>query len=86
GEERAFVADGTDRFRGKDGYFAGERLQVVRRADGSISHLEVVTFVLTKVPYDSTAPIPGGPPTEPLSLSEQRSDPAPGGAPVRTPD
>ena len=51
------------RFVGTRGYHHGERLDVVRRDDGSVSHLVCATFVYTRVPYDSHAPIPGGPPT-----------------------
>ncbi len=50
--------DGT--WTGLDGYYAGETLRVVRRADGSVSHLDVVTFVFTRTPYDPDAPVPGG--------------------------
>lgn len=66
-DERTFRHLGDDAYLGLDGYYAGERLQVVRRSDGAISHLEVVTFVLTRIPYDPAAPIPGGPPGDPLS-------------------
>lgn len=66
-EERAFHHLTDDGYLGLDGYFAGERLQVLRRSDGAISHLEVVTFILTRIPYDPAAPIPGGPPDEALS-------------------
>lgn len=59
---RRFVQEAPDRYRGQDGYFAGEELRVVRRGDGSVSHLEVVTFIFTRVPYDASAPIPGGAP------------------------
>lgn len=45
---------------GLDGYYAGERLRVVRRTDGSVSHLDLGSFVLTREPYDPSAPIPGG--------------------------
>ena len=47
---------------GTSGYHHGERLEVVRKADGSVSHLVCATFVYTRVPYDPDAPIPGGPP------------------------
>jgi CubicO group peptidase (beta-lactamase class C family) len=57
-----FQAVEPDGYRGVDGYYAGEHLRVVRRGDGSVSHLEVVTFVFTRLPYDGRAPIPGGPP------------------------
>jgi hypothetical protein len=39
-----------DLYQGRDGYFAGEKLRVVR--DGrSIAHLNLATFVLTREPY-----------------------------------
>jgi CubicO group peptidase (beta-lactamase class C family) len=50
--------DGT--WTGLDGYFAGETLRVVRGADGTISHLDLGTFVLTRTPYDPDTPVPGG--------------------------
>jgi CubicO group peptidase (beta-lactamase class C family) len=49
---------------GAEGYHRGETLHVVRRDDGSISHLDCATFVYTKVPYDPDVPIPGGHPTD----------------------
>ncbi|NHC24371.1 beta-lactamase family protein [Nocardioides sp. IC4_145] len=57
---RFAVADG--RIVGTRGYHHGEELHVVRRPDGSVSHLEVATFVLTRTPYDPDAPAPGGHP------------------------
>ncbi|MBD8869346.1 serine hydrolase domain-containing protein [Nocardioides donggukensis] len=54
------VRDG--RVVGTGGYHTGEPVDVVRRDDGSVSHLDVATFVLTRVPYDPDAPIPGGHP------------------------
>lgn len=66
-EELSFRHLSRDVYLGVDGYYAGERLVVVRRADGEISHLEVVTFILTRVPYDPAAPIPGGHPDAALS-------------------
>ncbi len=63
---RTFEQVGVDHFRGCDGYFAGEDLRVVRRGDRSLSHLAVVTFVLTRRPFDPSTPIPGGQP-QPLS-------------------
>jgi D-alanyl-D-alanine carboxypeptidase len=47
---------------GRTGYHAGEELHVVRRPDGTVSHLEVATFVYTRTPYDPEAPVPGGHP------------------------
>jgi hypothetical protein len=49
--------DGT--FLATAGYHHGERLHVVRRDDGSVSHLECSTFIYTRQPYDPDAPIPG---------------------------
>ncbi|BCY10323.1 serine hydrolase [Actinoplanes sp. L3-i22] len=45
---------------GLNGYFAGERLRVVRDAAGAVSHLDLGSFVFTRQPYDPAAPIPGG--------------------------
>lgn len=53
-------ADG--RLVGTEGYHRGEHLEVRRRDDGAISHLECATFVYTRTPYDPAAPIPGGHP------------------------
>lgn len=52
--------DGT--FHGVAGYHHGETLRVVRDDAGEVSHLVCATFVYTRVPYDSAAPIPGDPP------------------------
>jgi CubicO group peptidase (beta-lactamase class C family) len=50
--------DGT--WTALDGYYAGERLRVVRDASGDVTHLDLGTFVFTRAPYDPAAPIPGG--------------------------
>ena len=50
--------DGT--WVGLDGYYAGEVLRVVRHPDGSVRHLDLGSFVLTRTPYDPTADVPGG--------------------------
>lgn len=63
GRRMAFTAAGDDTWVGTRGYLAGETLHVVRREDGSVSHLEGATFVYTRQPYDPSAPIPGGAPT-----------------------
>lgn len=49
-------ADGT--WTGLDGYYAGERLRVVRDDEGAVTHLDLGTFVLTRTPYEG--PVPGG--------------------------
>jgi CubicO group peptidase (beta-lactamase class C family) len=51
-----------DRIVGTEGYHRGETLQVIRRDDGSVSHLVCATFVYTRVPYDRDVDIPGGHP------------------------
>ncbi|HEX5860446.1 MAG TPA: serine hydrolase domain-containing protein [Nocardioides sp.] len=51
------------RIVGTGGYHRGEELQVVRRSDGSVSHLDVATFIYTRRPYDPGVPIPGGHPS-----------------------
>ncbi|MET9801910.1 serine hydrolase domain-containing protein [Streptomyces sp. NPDC006368] len=51
-------ADGT--WTGLDGYYAGETLRVVRRADGSASHLDLGSFVFTREPYEQGDAVPGG--------------------------
>ena len=51
-----------DRIVGIEGYHRGETLHVVRRDDGSVSHLECATFVYTRMPYDPDVDIPGGHP------------------------
>ena len=48
---------------GTRGYHHGERLEVVRVADGSLSHLVCATFVYTRTPYDPAVPVPGGHPS-----------------------
>lgn len=40
----------TDVYVGRDGYFAGEKLRVVREG-AEISHVNLATFVLTRSPY-----------------------------------
>ncbi len=60
GRASRFRPGGEAAWTGLDGYFAGETLRVVRRADGSVSHLDLASFVFTRFPYDPTADIPGG--------------------------
>jgi CubicO group peptidase (beta-lactamase class C family) len=58
--ESRFVADGPERWRGLDGYFAGETLAVVRRPDGVVDHLDLASFAFTREPYDPSCDVPGG--------------------------
>lgn len=60
GRRSRFRPAGEDRWIGLDGYYSGERLRIVRRADGSIDHLDLNTFVFTRTPYDREAAVPGG--------------------------
>ena len=59
GRASRFVPDG-DGWVGLDGYYAGERLRVVRGDDGSVAWLDLASFVLTRTPYDPNADVPGG--------------------------
>ncbi|MFI9382255.1 serine hydrolase domain-containing protein [Kutzneria sp. NPDC052558] len=60
GRGSRFRPTGPDTWIGLDGYYDGETLRIVRRADGSISHLDLATFIFSREPYDVTAEIPGG--------------------------
>ncbi|MFC4534907.1 serine hydrolase domain-containing protein [Sphaerisporangium dianthi] len=60
GRTSRFAAQPDGSWLGLEGYYAGESLRVVRRADGSVGHLDLNTFIFTRVPYDPSAPIPGG--------------------------
>jgi CubicO group peptidase (beta-lactamase class C family) len=60
GRGSRFAPTGPDTWVGLDGYLTGEPLSVVRRADGSVSHLDVASFRFTRTPYDPTADVPGG--------------------------
>jgi CubicO group peptidase (beta-lactamase class C family) len=46
-----FEPAGSDVWRGLDAYFAGEALRVVRNGDGTIAHLDLATYTLTRTPY-----------------------------------
>jgi len=60
GRASGFRAAGPDAWTGTDGYYAGETLRVQRAPGGTITHLDLASFVLTRAPYDAAAPIPGG--------------------------
>ncbi|GAA3908683.1 serine hydrolase domain-containing protein [Streptomyces gulbargensis] len=45
---------------GLNGYYAGEKLHVVRRPDGRVSHLNLGSFVFTREPYEPGDAVPGG--------------------------
>ncbi|MFE2564967.1 serine hydrolase domain-containing protein [Streptomyces mirabilis] len=60
GRGSRFRANGDGTWTGLDGYYLGEPLRAVRRPDGSLSHLDLGSFVFTRQPYDEGAPVPGG--------------------------
>ncbi len=55
-----FAHAGADVWVGLDGYHAGEPLRVLRRPDGTVSHLDLASFRFTRTPYDPDADVPGG--------------------------
>ncbi|MFJ5104992.1 serine hydrolase domain-containing protein [Streptomyces sp. NPDC088554] len=60
GRGSRFVVRADGEWTGLDGYYAGEVLRVVRRPDGSVSHLDLGSFVFTREPYGPVDAIPGG--------------------------
>ncbi|ALO94837.1 serine hydrolase [Streptomyces hygroscopicus subsp. limoneus] len=60
GRKARFRANGDGTWTGLEGYYAGELLRPERRPDGSVSHLDLGSFVFTRQPYDPEAPVPGG--------------------------
>jgi CubicO group peptidase (beta-lactamase class C family) len=60
GRGSRFRPTGEGTWVGLDGYYAGETLRLHHHADGSVSHLDLATFIFTRTPYDPKAPIPGG--------------------------
>ncbi|MEU6862471.1 serine hydrolase domain-containing protein [Streptomyces sp. NPDC046876] len=60
GRSAAFRAQPDGTWLGLSGYYAGETLRAVRRPDGTVSHLDLASFVFTREPYDPQAPVPGG--------------------------
>ncbi|MEV7519079.1 serine hydrolase domain-containing protein [Streptomyces sp. NPDC091371] len=60
GRSARFRAEADGSWTGLSGYYAGETLRAVRREDGSVSHLDLASFVFTREPYDAEAPVPGG--------------------------
>ncbi|WP_330282863.1 serine hydrolase domain-containing protein [Streptomyces sp. NBC_00588] len=60
GRRSRFRANGDGSWTGLEGYYAGELLKPVRRPDGTVSHLDLGSFVFTRQPYEEGAPVPGG--------------------------
>jgi CubicO group peptidase (beta-lactamase class C family) len=60
GRGSRFRPTGPGTWIGLDGYYAGETLRLHHHEDGTVSHLDLATFIFTRTPYDPNAPIPGG--------------------------
>ncbi|MGW0756038.1 serine hydrolase domain-containing protein [Streptomyces sp. NPDC002814] len=60
GRRSRFRSNGDGTWTGLEGYYAGEFLRAVRRADGTVDHLDLGSFVFTRQPYDEGASVPGG--------------------------
>ncbi|MHC5904217.1 serine hydrolase domain-containing protein [Streptomyces sp. S6] len=60
GRQSRFEPNGDGTWTGLEGYYAGERLTPVRRPDGTLSHLDLGSFVFTREPYDDETAVPGG--------------------------
>ncbi|MEG3629887.1 serine hydrolase domain-containing protein [Streptomyces poriticola] len=60
GRRSHFRANDDGTWTGLEGYYAGEVLRAVQRPDGTVSHLDLGSFVFTRQPYDEEAPVPGG--------------------------
>jgi CubicO group peptidase (beta-lactamase class C family) len=57
---RMTAEGGVGVWAGLEGYYAGETLRAVRGPDGTVTHLDLGSFVFTRTPYDPAAPVPGG--------------------------
>ncbi|MGW3358153.1 serine hydrolase domain-containing protein [Streptomyces bungoensis] len=60
GRRTRLRSNGDGSWTGLEGYWAGELLRPVRRPDGSLSHLDLGSFVFTRQPYEDGAGVPGG--------------------------
>lgn len=60
GRGSRFAAGADGSWTGLDGYYTGETLRAVRRPDGSLSHLDLGSFVFTREPYEPADVVPGG--------------------------
>ena len=59
GRGSRFERTGPDAWVGLDGYHAGEPLRVVRRPDGTVSHLDLASFRFTRTPVRPGSRRPG---------------------------
>lgn len=60
GRASRFRANTDGTWTGLDGYYAGETLRVGRNSNGAPTHLDLNTFIFTRTPYATEAPVPGG--------------------------
>ena len=61
GRASRFTRAGDDAtWIGQDAYYAGEALVAVRDTDGTLSHIDLASFILTRDPYLDGGAIPGG--------------------------
>jgi CubicO group peptidase (beta-lactamase class C family) len=60
GRSSRFRAEADGSWTGLDGYYLGETLRAVRREDGSVSHLDLGSFVFVRQPYEAGSAVPGG--------------------------
>ncbi|WP_405636102.1 beta-lactamase family protein [Streptomyces sp. NBC_01178] len=60
GRGAAFTRNPDGTWTGRNDYYAGEILRVVRKDDGSVDHLDLGSFVFTREPYEAGAAVPGG--------------------------
>jgi CubicO group peptidase (beta-lactamase class C family) len=47
-------------YLGRDGYFRGETLRIGRDPAGTVTHLDLASFILTRAPYEPADHVPGG--------------------------
>jgi CubicO group peptidase (beta-lactamase class C family) len=60
GQVMRFRRDATGGWRGIDGYQAGEPLVPVVGPQGTVTALDIGSFIYSRTPYDPAPPIPGG--------------------------
>ncbi len=60
GRAARFVRSHDGRWRGRNGYYHGEFLDVRRDSSGAITHLDLGSFVFTRQPYAPAEVVPDG--------------------------
>ena len=61
GRASRFRAEPDGTWTGLDGYYLGETLRLMRGEDDTVDHLDLGTFVFTREPYESGAPLAARP-------------------------